>query len=609
MLSTWSGPAYQQLRAIIQFYFGLSALKIWRHHLYGERTEIFTDHQSLKYLFTQKDLNLRQRRWLELVNDYDCTISYHPGKANVVADALSRKYVGNLAYLITEEPLLLLELQRLDLPIVVRTGSRYLMAQLSVRPTLPQRIQTAQSDDPVLLRIIEQTRDNGKPGFLLDHTGTLRFGSRLCVPDADGLRDEILAEAHRTSYTVHPGETKMYRDLRQHFWWPGLKRSIAEFVARCLTCQQVKIEHRRPAGTLQPLEIPEWKWEHITMDFVTGLPRTRKKDAIWVIVDRLTKSAHFIPMSLTDSMEHLALLFRNEIFVRHGAPVSITSDRDPRFVSRFWRHFHKSFGTKLQFSTAYHPQTDGQSERTIQTLEDMLRASVVDFGLDWDGHLPLIEFAYNNSYHSSIGMPPYEALYGRRCRTPISWDEVGERKVENAVLVQATIDKIKLIRERLKTAQSRQKSYADCRRRHLEFQVGDSVFLRVSPWKGVFRFGRKGKLSPRYIGPFEILERVGPVAYRIALPSDLAQIHDVFHVSALRQYLADPSHVLLHEPVELQKDLTYEEYPERILDRGMKTLRARSIPLVKVLWRNHAVEEASWEREDEMLDKYPHLFQ
>ena len=201
-------------------------------------------------------------------------------------------------------------------------------------------------------------------------------------------------------------------------------------------------------------------------------------------------------------------------------------------------------GTRLSFSTAFHPQSDGQTERTIQTLEDMLRACVLNFQGSWEEHLPLIEFAYNNSFHASIGMAPYEALYGRKCRSPLCWDEVGESRLVGPEIIQITTEKIRLIRERIQTAQSRQKSYADRRRRDLEFAVGDHVFLKVSPWKGITRFGHKGKLSPRYIGPFEILERVGLVAYRIALPPALSKIHNVFHVSSLRKYIPDPSHIL-----------------------------------------------------------------
>ncbi|GAB2284509.1 hypothetical protein Dimus_039673 [Dionaea muscipula] len=375
----------------------------------------------------------------------------------------------------------------------------------------------------------------------------------------------------------------------------------------CLS--RVKAEHQRPAGRLQPLPIPEWKWEHITMDFVTGLPTTRNgHDSVWVIVDRLTKSAHFLPVKVTFSLERLARLYIREIIRLHGAPVTIVSDRDPRFVSKFWGALHREFGTRLSFSTAYHPQTDGQSERTIQTLEDMLRACALDWRGNWDDHLPLMEFSYNNSFHSSIEMAPYEALYGRKCRSPSCWTEVGERQILGPELVDEASQKIAMIRERLATAQSRQKSYADHRRRDLEFQVGDKVFLKVSPWRGTIRFGQKGKLSPRFIGPFEILDRVGVVSYRLALPPSLAGVHNVFHVSMLRKYVHSPDHIIDFEPLHVRDDLTFEEQPVEILDRKDKVLRNKTVPLVKVLWRNQVVEEATWEREDEMREKFPHLF-
>ena len=227
---------------------------------------------------------------------------------------------------------------------------------------------------------------------------------------------------------------------------------------------------------------------------------------------------------------------------------------------------------------------------------------MLDLKGSWETHLPLIEFAYNNSYHSSIEMAPFEALYGRKCRSPICWNEVGERKLFGPELVQLTTEKIQLIRERLLAAQSRQKSYADNRRRDLEFQVGDHVFLKVSPSKGVMRFGKKGKLSQRYIGPFEILDRVGNVSYRLALPPVLSHIHNVFHVSVLRKYMPDPSHVLEYEPINVREDLSYEEQPVQILDRKDQVLRSRNISLVKVLWRNHTVQEATWEKEEDMKE-------
>uniref|UniRef100_A0A2N9IIP1 Integrase catalytic domain-containing protein n=1 Tax=Fagus sylvatica TaxID=28930 RepID=A0A2N9IIP1_FAGSY len=370
--------------------------------------------------------------------------------------------------------------------IEVRMGtSDALLAQLNLRPTLLERIIGAQGKDHKLVKINEAVKKGERSKFSIRSDGTLLYEHRVCVPNDGELRKEILEEAHCTTYTMHPGSTKMYRNLREHFWWDGMKNDIAQFVARCLTCQQVKIEHQRPSGLLQPLSIPQWKWEQISMDFVSGLPRTRKDhDSIWVIVDRLTKSAHFLAVKTTYSLSRLARLFVDEIVRLHGAPVSILSDRDPRFTSRFWPRLHQAMGTRLSFSTAFHPQSDGQTERTIQTLEDMLRACVLNFQGSWEEHLPLIEFAYNNSFHASIGMAPYEALYGRKCRSPVCWDEVGESRLVGPEIIQITSEKIRLIRERIQTAQSRQKSYADRRRRDLEFIVGDHVFLKVKPVEG-----------------------------------------------------------------------------------------------------------------------------
>ena len=355
------------------------ALRIWRHYLYGVPCRIFTDHKSLQYLFTQKELNMRQRRWIELIKDYECTIEYHPGKANVVADALSRRPMSSLSHLRAVHIPRLIELRSLVVRLeLIDSGA--LLATFHVRPVLIDRIRELQIQDPHIVKLKGEVESGQRGDLSLREDGTVVMGQRLCVPDVGDVRREIMEEAHSSAYAMHPGSTKMYHTLKEHYWWKGMKRDITEFVSRCLTCQQVKAEHQKPAGLLQSLPIPQWKWERITMDFVVGLPRCRSgHDMIWVIVDRLSKSAHFLPIRNTDSLDRLAQLYVREIIRLHGTPVSIVSVRDPRFTSRFWPSLQNALGTKLHFSTAFHPQTDGQSERTIQTLEDMLRACVLEF--------------------------------------------------------------------------------------------------------------------------------------------------------------------------------------------------------------------------------------
>nr|GEY41182.1 hypothetical protein [Tanacetum cinerariifolium] len=340
-----------------------------RHYLYGVKCTVFTDHKSLQYILDQKELNMRQRRWIELLSEYDCEIRYHPRKANVVADALSRK-------------------------------------------------------------------EREKP----------------------------------------------------------LRADIATYVGQCLTCAKVKAEHLKPSGLLQQPEIPKWKWENVTMDFMTGLPRTLSGyDSIWVIVDRLTKSAYFLPKKKTDSIEKLAELYLKEIVCRHGVPVSVISDRDSLFTS------------------------------------------------SWDKHLPLVEFSYNNSYHASIKTAPFEALYGRKCR-------------------------------------------------------------------GVIRFGKHGKLSPRFIRPFKVIERIRPVAYKLELPDKLREIHDTFHVSNLKRYFVNEDVVIPLDEVQLDDKLHFVEEPVEIMDREVKWLKQSRIPIVNVRWNSRRGPKFTWEREDFFRSKYPHLF-
>ncbi|GJZ39678.1 reverse transcriptase domain-containing protein [Tanacetum coccineum] len=330
------------------------ALKIWRHYLYGTKCTVFTDHKSLQHILDQKELNMRQRRWLELLADYDCEIRYHPGKANVVADALSRK-------------------ERIK-PLRVRS------LVMTIHPNLPSQILKAQTEALKEENIKAENLRGMDKAFEIRPDGTRCIKNRSWLPLFGNLRDLIMHESHKSKYSIHPGSDKMYQDLKKLYWWPNMKAIIAEYVGKCLTCSRVKAECQKPSGLLVQPEIPMWKWERITMDFITKLPKTSNgHDTIWVIVDRLTKSAHFIPTRETNSMETLIRLYIKEIVSRHGVPISIILDRDSHFTSRFWQSLQSALGTQLDMSTAYHPETDGQSERTIQTLEDMLRACVIDF--------------------------------------------------------------------------------------------------------------------------------------------------------------------------------------------------------------------------------------
>ncbi|GJS52942.1 putative reverse transcriptase domain-containing protein [Tanacetum coccineum] len=313
-------------------------------------------------------------------------------------------------------------------------------------------------------------------------------------------------------------------------------------------------------------------------------------------------------MRETDPMEKLMKLYMKEVVTRHGVPVSIISDRDGRFTSLFWKALNKALGTRLDMSTAYHPETDGQSERTIQTLEDMLRACVLDFGKNWDRHLPLVEFSYNNSYHTSIKAAPFEALYGRKCRSPVCWAEVGDAQLTGPAIIHETTEKIVQIKSRIQAARDRQKSYANIRRKPMVFQVGDRVMLKFSPWKGAVRFGKRGKLNPRYVGPFKVIERVRTVAYKLELPQQLSRFHNTFHVSNLKKCLSDESLVIPLEELRVDDKLHFVEEPVEVMDREIKQLKRSRIPIIKVRWNSKRGLEFIWEREDQFKQKYPHLF-
>nr|GEY22115.1 putative reverse transcriptase domain-containing protein [Tanacetum cinerariifolium] len=471
------------------------ALKIWRHYMYETKCTVFSDHKSLQHILNQKDLNIRQHRWLELLSDYDfMTIGLDLPKQILNAQTEARK-----------------------------------LENIKKEDVGDMLVENAKNPDGIREQKLEPRMD-----------GTQCLNGRSWIPCYGDLRTVIVHESHKLKYSIHPGSDKMYQDMKKLYWWPNMKADIATYVHKCLTYAKVQAEHQRPSRLLVQPEIPVWKWDNITMDFVIKLPKSPQ--------------------------EKLAKLYLKEVVARHGIPISIIYDRDPRLASRFWRTLQKALGTILDMSTV--------SERTIQTLKDMLCACVIDFGKGWVNHLPLVEFSYNNSYHASIKAAPFEALYGRKCRSPVCWNEVEEFHLTGPELVQETTEKIVQIKQRIQAAQDRQKSYADLKRKPMEFQVGDRVMLKVSPWKEVVRFGKQRKLNPRYVGPFKVIKRVGSVAYKLELSEELSRF--------------------VEEPVE-------------IIDREVKRLRNSREPIVKVRWNSRRGPEFTWEREDQFKKKYPHL--
>ncbi|GJS15293.1 putative reverse transcriptase domain-containing protein [Tanacetum coccineum] len=409
-----------------------------------------------------------------LLSDYDCEIRYHPGKANVVADALSRK-------------------ERIK-PLRVRA------LVMTIGLNLPKQILSAQSEaikeENFLTKDLHGMINKLEPRA----DGTLCLNNRSWIPCFGDLRALIMHESHKSKYSIHPGSDKMYQDLKKLYWWPNMKAEIATYVSKCLTCAKVKAEYQKSSGLLVQPEIPQWKWENITMDFVTKFPKTTiGQDTIWVIVDRLTKSAHFLPMREDDSLEKLMKQYLKEA-------------------------------------------------------------------------------------------------------------EVGDSQLTSTEIIHETTEKIFQIKSCIQAAHDRQKSYADVRQKPLEFQVGDKVMLKVSPWKGVIRFGKREKLNPRYIGPFKIIAKVGTVAYRLELPERLSRVYSTFHVSNLKKCLSDETLAILLDEIEIDDKLQFIEEPVKIMDRKVKRLKQSRIPIVKVRWNSRRGPEFTWEREDQMQKKYMHLF-
>lgn len=554
----------------------IKALETWRHLLIGApRSTAYTDHQSLRYVQSQPKLNSRQARWIEYLQDFHLHIDYLPGRANVVADALSRR---------PHQP--------------ASSPALCSLTTLHTAANLLADIKAAYGKDQESADIITRIQA-GCSDYLLSDGLILHLhgdSRRVYVPAVPDLRQAILHEHHDTAIAGHLGMDKTTDFLSRTFYWPHLPQDVRDYVSSCPSCIANKSGNRRPLGLLQPLPIPERKWEQVTIDLITQLPKTKNgNDAIITCVDKLTKMIHLIPSVTAIDAPALARLFYDNVVRLHGVPNSIVSDRDPRFTSKFWRTLMDLCGTKLHMSTAYHPQTDGQTERANRTIEDMLRCYVNHRHNDWDSYLTAIEFAYNNSTNQSSGATPFFLNYGYHPATPSTLDFSSLRGIQNqaaADFAAALQTDITAARASLTAAQQRQAEYANRKRRDHRFVVGDSVMLSTA---NLAPAGPTRKFSAKWCGPFKISQVISSTAYRLDLPASM-KIHNVFHIALLKPYVPSkkfPGRNFIRPPPLSGTSDTY--LVERLLDRRHLKIGNEIIPQYLVQWQGYPLYEATWE--------------
>lgn len=527
----------------------VNALKVWRCYLEGSTFFTNTDHESLKYLMTQPHLSRRQARWVEFLQQFDTSIKYMPGPTNP-ADALSRR--PDLA---------------LNAVTTIQVVSDFLT-----------QVKDGYHADPAF-------QDPHAVAYQL-YDGLYYHQSRLVIPNAHGLRELLLHEHHDSTTAGHLGADKTLASLRRLFYWPGMEASVRLYVTTCASCQFNKPSHALKAGKLQPLPIPSAPWQSVSLDFITDLPTTAAGfDSILTFVDRFTKQCHFIPTNKSVGVVDTANLFIREIYRLHGLPTSIVSDRDPRFTSHFWQTIFKHLGTKLNISTSYHPQTDGQSERANRTIEEMLRHFVHPLHDDWDQYLPVLEFAYNNSVNPSTKHTPFFLNTGRHPTTPATLalqSNVPTADDFMAALSTATAAATVAIQ----AAQTRQVKATDAHRRALHFAVGDQVLLSTKnlATEGVHKF------TSRYVGPYPVVAVISPVAYKLKLPASM-RVHPVFHVSLLQPYRATaafPGRSPAVRPPPLSVDAKGTTY-------AVEAILAKRYGKYLVRWRGYGPEDDTWE--------------
>ena len=562
-------PRHRSLAAYERELIGLvHAVRHWRPYLWGRRFLVKTDHYSLKYLLDQRLATIPQHHWVGKLLGFDFAVEYKPGAANAVADALSRRDTEDGAILSLSAP-------RFD---------------------FVDRLRRAQDEDPGLVALRDEVAagTRGAPWSLVD--GMVQYQGRLYIPPASPLLQEIMQAVHEEG---HEGVQRTLHRLRRDFHFPDMKRLVQDFVKGCVVCQRYKSEHMNPAGLLLPLPVPQSVWSDIAMDFVEALPRVRGKSVILTVVDRFSKYCHFIPLAHPYSAESVAQAFFTDIVRLHGVPQSIVSDRDPVFTSTFWRELMSLLGTKLHMSTAFHPQSDGQSESANRVIVMYLRCLTGDRPRQWLRWLPWAEFVFNTAFQSSLRDTPFRVVYGRDPPTIRSYEPGESRVPAVARSMEERAEFLADVRYRLEQAQAAHKKYYDAHHRPVVYQVGDWALLRLRHRAPAsLPLQATGKLKPRFYGPYRVVELINDVAVRLALPPG-ARLHNVFHVGTLKKFhgtpptAAPPLPPLHFGAVALQ--------PER----AVRFRLARGVRQVLVQWAGQSAASSTWEDVEAFKTKYP----
>jgi hypothetical protein len=558
----------------------LHALKKWHPYLIGRHFKVKTDHDSLKYFLEQRLSSEEQQKWVTKILGYDFEIIYKKGKQNVVADALSRK----------DEDV-----------------EAFLCAISIIQPDWIIEARDEWKNDEKVWTLIERLQqDSGASDTFTWKNDSLWYKDRLYLCKNSQLKQKVLLELHTSPVGGHSGFLKTYHRVKKEFFWDGLKTDVQRFVAECLVCQQNKVETIKTPGLLQPLSIPSQRWEEVSMDFITGLPKSEGKSVIMVIVDRLTKYAHFCALSHPFKASTVATAFMETVQKLHGSPKIIVSDRDPIFTGHFWTELFSCLGTQLAHSSSYHPQSDGQTEIVNKCLEGYLRCFVSDKQAQWFKWLPLAEWWYNTSFHTATKMTPFMALYGYH--PPSITSSLKEKSKVQAVEdhIENQQQVLQILKDNLTMAQNRMKQQADQHRSERSFEVGDWVFLRLQPYKqmSLKQAKKDNKLSPKYYGPYKVLQKIGTMAYKLELPAS-SRVHPVFHVSCLKKVIGDKIPVQTIFP-ELDEEGKMILEPEAITDTRIHQLRNRSISKYLIKWRKLPAEDSTWEDES-FIQKHPEL--